>query len=178
VRKECRAQIERAIYWGYDVTHLDSHLGAMQVRAEFFDVYLELGLDFGLPLRMLPESLALLPARAPLLILGGYALTHLFEHALVPHFHFGEETHVDVVRGRSSVAAHVFGASAWPWAALFCTRRRFFWHPADSVLSCTGRMRVIGHLANERSAAVFSLREAMFTVGSRCHVSSFRCCVT
>ena len=52
VRKECRAQIERAIYWGFDVSHLDSHMGTLQLRPEFFDVYLELAVDFGLPLRM------------------------------------------------------------------------------------------------------------------------------
>jgi predicted glycoside hydrolase/deacetylase ChbG (UPF0249 family) len=52
VRKECRAQVERAIYWGFDVSHLDSHMGALQLRAEFFDVYTELAVDFGLPLRM------------------------------------------------------------------------------------------------------------------------------
>ncbi|MFM7616998.1 MAG: polysaccharide deacetylase family protein [Actinomycetes bacterium] len=52
VRKECRAQIERAIYWGFDVSHLDSHMGTLQLRPAFFDVYLELALEFGLPLRM------------------------------------------------------------------------------------------------------------------------------
>jgi len=52
VSKECRAQVERAIYWGFDVSHLDSHMGTLQLRADFFDVYLELALEFGLPLRM------------------------------------------------------------------------------------------------------------------------------
>jgi chitin disaccharide deacetylase len=52
VRKECRTQIERAIYWGFDATHLDSHMGTMQLRAEFFDVYLEMAVEFRLPLRM------------------------------------------------------------------------------------------------------------------------------
>ncbi len=52
VRKECRAQIERAIYWGFDVSHLDSHMGMLQMRPEFFDVYLELAIEFGLPLRL------------------------------------------------------------------------------------------------------------------------------
>lgn len=52
VRKECRAQIERAIYWGFDVSHLDSHMGTLQLRPEFFDVYLELAVDFCLPLRL------------------------------------------------------------------------------------------------------------------------------
>jgi len=56
VRKECRAQIERAILWGFDVSHLDSHMGTLQLRADFFDVYLELAVDFGLPLRMASAS--------------------------------------------------------------------------------------------------------------------------
>ncbi len=52
VRRECRAQVERAILWGFDVSHIDSHMGALQLKAEFFDVYLELAIDFGLPLRL------------------------------------------------------------------------------------------------------------------------------
>ena len=56
VRKECRAQVERAIYWGFDVSHLDSHMGTLQLRAELYDVYLELAVDFELPLRMAGAS--------------------------------------------------------------------------------------------------------------------------
>jgi predicted glycoside hydrolase/deacetylase ChbG (UPF0249 family) len=56
VRRECRAQVERAIYWGFDVSHLDSHMGTMQLRPEFFDVYLELAVEFGLPLRLSGSS--------------------------------------------------------------------------------------------------------------------------
>ena len=52
VRRECRAQIERAIYWGFDVSHLSAHLGAMDFRPEFFDVALELAAEFRLPLRL------------------------------------------------------------------------------------------------------------------------------
>lgn len=52
VRRELRAQVERAILWGFDVSHLDSHLGALQLRPEFFDAYLELGVEMGLPLRL------------------------------------------------------------------------------------------------------------------------------
>lgn len=52
VRRECRAQIERAILWGFDVSHLDSHMGALQLRPEFFDVYLDLAVEFALPLRL------------------------------------------------------------------------------------------------------------------------------
>ena len=52
VRRELRAQVERAILWGFDVSHLDSHLDALQRRPEFFDIYLELAVEFGLPLRL------------------------------------------------------------------------------------------------------------------------------
>ena len=52
VRRELRAQLERAILWGFDVSHLDSHMGTLQLRPEFFDVYLELAVDFRLPLRL------------------------------------------------------------------------------------------------------------------------------
>src|SRR5579862_6432935 len=57
VRRECRAQIERAIYWGFDISHLSCHLGALESRPEFFDVALELAVEFALPLR-LPEASA------------------------------------------------------------------------------------------------------------------------
>jgi chitin disaccharide deacetylase len=56
-RLECRAQIERAILWGFDVSHLDAHLATLQLRPEFFDVYLELALEFQLPLRMVDDQL-------------------------------------------------------------------------------------------------------------------------
>jgi chitin disaccharide deacetylase len=52
VTRECRAQIERAILWGFDVSHLDSHMGALQLRPEFFDVYLEMAVEFALPIRL------------------------------------------------------------------------------------------------------------------------------
>jgi predicted glycoside hydrolase/deacetylase ChbG (UPF0249 family) len=52
VRRECRAQIERAILWGFDVSHLSSHLGALEFRPEFFDIALELAGEFELPLRL------------------------------------------------------------------------------------------------------------------------------
>lgn len=56
VRRECRAQVERAILWGFDVSHLSSHLSAMEMRPELFDVYLELGCEFGLPIRLGPPE--------------------------------------------------------------------------------------------------------------------------
>jgi predicted glycoside hydrolase/deacetylase ChbG (UPF0249 family) len=52
VLRECRAQIERALAWGIDVTHLAPHLTAITLRPEFFDVYLELAVEFRLPIRL------------------------------------------------------------------------------------------------------------------------------
>ena len=49
------AQLERAIYWGFDVSHLDAHLDSVQLKAEFFDVFLDLAEEFRLPLR-LPDA--------------------------------------------------------------------------------------------------------------------------
>jgi chitin disaccharide deacetylase len=51
-RAECRAQIEQALAWGVDVTHIDSHMGTVQLEARFFDIYLEMAQAFALPVRM------------------------------------------------------------------------------------------------------------------------------
>ena len=66
-------------------------------------------------LEMVPEGLALSPKWAPMLILVGYSGVHLLEHTLVPHFHFGEETHHhEFVSARTSysvlmgLATHTF----------------------------------------------------------------------
>ena len=52
VRAECRAQIDQALAWGVDVTHLDSHMGVVQIDARLFDIYLDLAAEYRLPLRM------------------------------------------------------------------------------------------------------------------------------
>ena len=57
VLRECRAQIERAMAWGIDVTHLAPHLSPIMLRAEFFDVYLELAVEYRLPIR-LPSTIS------------------------------------------------------------------------------------------------------------------------
>lgn len=52
VRAECRAQIDQALAWGVDVTHLDTHMGTMQLEPRFFGIYLDLSEEYRLPLRM------------------------------------------------------------------------------------------------------------------------------
>jgi predicted glycoside hydrolase/deacetylase ChbG (UPF0249 family) len=80
VRRECRAQIERAILWGFDVSHIDAHMGTLQLRPEFFDVYLDMAIEFGLPLRMLSprfEGLIGFPARAVAAEAGAIFTDHM-----------------------------------------------------------------------------------------------------
>ena len=49
---EARAQIQKALAAGVDVTHLDSHMGALQYDDRYFQVYRRLAKEFDLPLRM------------------------------------------------------------------------------------------------------------------------------
>ena len=52
VYRECRSQIERAVQWGSELTHLSPHLDTLLMRPEFFDVYLELAVEMKLPMRL------------------------------------------------------------------------------------------------------------------------------
>jgi predicted glycoside hydrolase/deacetylase ChbG (UPF0249 family) len=52
---EFRAQIDRALEAGIDVTHLDTHMGAA-LLPEVVDIYLQLGRDYQLPV-LLPREL-------------------------------------------------------------------------------------------------------------------------
>lgn len=56
VRRELRAQVERAILWGFDVSHLDTHMATLLSRPELFDVYLDLAVENRLPVRLFGET--------------------------------------------------------------------------------------------------------------------------
>jgi hypothetical protein len=53
VRAEFEAQIDQALAWGVDVTHLDSHMGTAQFDARFLEIYLDLAAQYRLPVRMI-----------------------------------------------------------------------------------------------------------------------------
>ena len=53
---EGRAQIRRALAAGIDVTHLDSHMGTLQLHPEYVKSYLQLAVEFDLPLRMASQE--------------------------------------------------------------------------------------------------------------------------
>ena len=74
-------------------------------------VFISVGAGFMLAvavLELLPESQRQIDLALPLALLG-YLLIHLFEHCLVPHFHFGEETerHGDHLTRAGGTAAAV-----------------------------------------------------------------------
>jgi predicted glycoside hydrolase/deacetylase ChbG (UPF0249 family) len=53
---EGRAQIKKALNAGVNITHIDSHMGTMQLNPEYLKVYEQLALEFNLPLRMAAQS--------------------------------------------------------------------------------------------------------------------------
>jgi predicted glycoside hydrolase/deacetylase ChbG (UPF0249 family) len=52
VEAECRAQIDQALSWGVDVTHIDNHMGALSYDQRFSDLALKLAVDYDLPMRL------------------------------------------------------------------------------------------------------------------------------
>jgi zinc and cadmium transporter len=75
----------------------------------FLDSVLAIGAGFMLAaalLKMVPVSLKGGGEWMPLWVLGGYLLVQASEHTFAPHFHFGEETHHELMlHGHVSVTA-------------------------------------------------------------------------
>ncbi len=49
IEREIRAQIDRAETLGLPITHLDSHMGTLFARADFFESYLRIGIEKRIP---------------------------------------------------------------------------------------------------------------------------------
>ncbi|MBL8152353.1 MAG: ZIP family metal transporter [Blastocatellia bacterium] len=65
-------------------------------------------------LKVIPVSLTMKGAdsyKVMLLVLVGYLLVQFFEHTLASHFHFGEETHQDVMLSKYRALQAIFGLS-------------------------------------------------------------------
>jgi chitin disaccharide deacetylase len=57
VERETRAQIDTALAAGIDVTHLDSHMGTVQLDAGYHELYVRLAAEYRLPIRMAPRAM-------------------------------------------------------------------------------------------------------------------------
>ena len=55
---EGRAQIQKALDAGVDVSHLDSHMGTLQLEPRYIQVYQQLAVEFDVPLRMPSQATA------------------------------------------------------------------------------------------------------------------------
>jgi ZIP family zinc transporter/zinc and cadmium transporter len=69
-----------------------------QWQRQVLKYFVALGSGFMLAtalLEMVPEGLELTGNSGLALVLGGYLLVHFFEHTILGHFHFGEETHTE-----------------------------------------------------------------------------------
>jgi predicted glycoside hydrolase/deacetylase ChbG (UPF0249 family) len=52
---ELRAQIDKALAAGIDVSHLDSHMGPLHLRADYHEIYARLARDYRVPIRLTPR---------------------------------------------------------------------------------------------------------------------------
>jgi chitin disaccharide deacetylase len=50
--RELRAQIEKALAAGIDVTHLDNHMGTLHLNIRYHEIYARLADDYRLPIRL------------------------------------------------------------------------------------------------------------------------------
>ncbi len=55
VEQEIRAQVERARAFGWEPTHLDSHMGTLFATDEFLERYMKVGIELGIPV-MIPAG--------------------------------------------------------------------------------------------------------------------------
>jgi hypothetical protein len=68
IKKELKAQIEKAYAFGLKPSHLDSHMYSVGAKSEFFKVYKELGREYNLPVFLNKQLLEMV---------GLYAEEHL-----------------------------------------------------------------------------------------------------
>jgi len=56
IERECRAQIDQAIEWGVNVSHLNSHMDSLQLDRNYFKLFMRLAKNYGLPVRLCRKS--------------------------------------------------------------------------------------------------------------------------
>jgi zinc and cadmium transporter len=79
---------------------------------KYLQYFIALGAGYMLSVafvEVIPESIKLSGENALLYVLIGYFLVHLFEHTIAPHFHFGEETHIEEIQHRHARSTVLLG---------------------------------------------------------------------
>jgi predicted glycoside hydrolase/deacetylase ChbG (UPF0249 family) len=71
VEIELRAQIEKALATGWKPTHLDTHMGTLYARVDYWEVYTKLGREYNLPVMLMRPQPELMAAAAR----DGYPIT-------------------------------------------------------------------------------------------------------
>ncbi len=89
---------------------------------KYLQYFLALGAGYMLAVAfvdVIPESIHLAGEQALVFVLVGYFLVHLFEHTLAPHFHFGEETHLDEMSHQHARNTVLLGLIPCYWGLSF-----------------------------------------------------------
>ena len=81
---------------------------------KYLQYFLALGAGYMLAVafvEVIPESVHLAGEKALVSVLIGYFIIHLFEHTIAPHFHFGEETHLEEISHHHARTTVLLGLS-------------------------------------------------------------------
>lgn len=101
VERELRAQIDRVLESGVRVTHLDNHMYSLLGREDLINLYVQLGLDYDLPVRF--RDVATMPLSQRARFYGGLLDAYSeagkeLEKNGMPIFAFAESDNYDVRR--------------------------------------------------------------------------------
>jgi len=77
IEKELIAQVERALAFGVNVSHLDSHMGCL-FNPKFFETYLKVGRKFGLPVLIPASGLRQFPDMAKKILPTDIVIDNIF----------------------------------------------------------------------------------------------------
>lgn len=77
IEKELRAQVDRALAFGVNVSHLDSHMGCL-FNPKYFETYLKVGREYGLPVLIPASGLQQFPAMAKKILPTDIVIDNIF----------------------------------------------------------------------------------------------------
>ncbi len=144
-----------------------------EIRHTVLNTLVSLGAGFLLAAtigEVIPHSIGL-SGTAPALILAGYLFVHLVEHTVSTHFHFGEETHPEMLLGArkaysalGGLALHSFFDGALIGAALWISMRlgilmfiAIVLHKIPEGFTAASIMRASGRGSRVATAATFGI---------------------